>query len=112
MPFGVVNGPATFQGYINSVLREYLDRLCIAYLDDILIYSVDPAQHTNDVRVVLKRLLKYGLFVKLEKCVFRVKEISFWGSCLRLTESKWSLVECLLLQNGLNLQLLEKFKYS
>lgn len=49
MPFGLVNGPATFQGYINSVLRKYLDRLCIAYLDDILIYSVDPAQHTNDV---------------------------------------------------------------
>ncbi len=82
MPFGVVNGPATFQGYINSVLREYLDRLCIAYLDDILIYSVDPAQHTNDVRAVLKRLLKHGLFVKLEKCVFRVKEISFLGFLL------------------------------
>ena len=82
MPFGVVNGPATFQGYINSVLREYLDRLCIAYLDDILIYSVDPAQHTNDIRAVLKRLLKHGLFVKLEKCVFRVKEISFLGFLL------------------------------
>ena len=43
MPFGVVNGPGTFQCYINFVLREYLDRLCIAYLDDIFIYSVDPA---------------------------------------------------------------------
>lgn len=70
MPFGVVNGPATFQGYINSVLREYLDRFCIAYLDDILIYSVDPSQHTNDVRAVLKRLLKHGLFVKLENVYF------------------------------------------
>lgn len=29
MPFGVVNGPATFQGYINSALRDYLDLLCI-----------------------------------------------------------------------------------
>ena len=53
MSFGVVNGLATFQGYINSVLREYLDRLYIAYSDDILIYSVDPGQHTNDVRAVL-----------------------------------------------------------
>lgn len=88
MPFGVVNSPATFQEYINSVLREYLDRLCIAYLDDIFIYSVDPAQHTNDVQAVLKRLLKHGLFVKLEKCVYHVKEISFLGFLLTTEEVK------------------------
>ena len=82
MPFGVVNGPVIFQGYINSVLREYLGRLCIAYLDNIFIYSVDPAQHTNDIRAVLKRLLKYEIFVKLEKSVFCVMEISFLGFLL------------------------------
>ena len=41
IPFGVVNGPGTFQSYINLVLRKYLDLFCIAYLDDILIYSKD-----------------------------------------------------------------------
>ena len=50
MPFGVVNGLATFQGYINLVLRDYLDILCIGYLDDILIYSVDPSKYTKVVR--------------------------------------------------------------
>ncbi len=29
------------------------------------------------VREVLKQLLKYGLFVKMEKCLFHVEEISF-----------------------------------
>ncbi len=82
MPFEVVNGPATFQGYINSVFREYLDILCIVYLDDILIYSVDPFKHTEAVRQVLKKLLKHCLFVKLEKCVFSVTEISFLGFIL------------------------------
>ena len=82
MPFGVVNGPATFQDYINSVLRKYLDLFCIAYLDDILIYSEDIKSHGNDVRKVLEHLLKYGLFVKLEKCVFGVAEISFLGFLL------------------------------
>ncbi len=82
MPFGVVNGPATFQGYINSVLQEYLDRLCIAYWDDILIYSLDFSQYTNDVQAVLKRPLKYRLFVKLEKYVFSLEEISFLGFLL------------------------------
>ena len=112
MPFDVVNGSVTFQEYINSVLREYLDSLCIVNLDNIVIYSIDPAQYTNDVRAVLKRLLKYGLFVKLEKYIFRVKERSFWGFCLQLRELKWSLVECLLLQNSTSPQLSEKFKYS
>ena len=82
MPFEVVNGQATFQGYINSVLREYLDILCIAYLNDILIYSVDPSKHIEAVRQVLKSLLKHGLFVKLEKYVFSVTEISFLGFIL------------------------------
>ena len=49
MSFEVVTGPATFQGYINSTLREYLDILCIAYLDDILIDSVDPSKQTTDM---------------------------------------------------------------
>ena len=83
MPFGVVNGPATFQGYINSVLREYLDLFCIAYLDDILIYLKDIKSHTHDVRKVLEHLLKHGLFIKLEKCVFGVSKISFLGFILR-----------------------------
>lgn len=82
MPFGVVNDPATFQGYINSVLRKYLYLFCITYLDDILIYLEDIKSHTYNVKKVLKRLLKYRLFVKLDKCVFGVSEISFLGFIL------------------------------
>ena len=79
MPFGVVNGPTTFQGYINSVLCKYLNLFFIAYLDDILIYLEDIKSHNNNVRKILERLLKHRLFVKLEKCVFGVAEISFLG---------------------------------
>lgn len=39
LPFGLYNGPATFQRYINSVLFDFLDEFCTAYIDDILIYS-------------------------------------------------------------------------
>ena len=41
LPFGLTNSPVTFQGYINNMLRDLLDMICIAYLDDILIYSKD-----------------------------------------------------------------------
>ncbi|KAI0999250.1 hypothetical protein K3495_g8947 [Podosphaera aphanis] len=41
LPFGLPNGPASFQSYINHALRGLLDRFCTAYVDDILIYSGD-----------------------------------------------------------------------
>ena len=45
LPFGLINGPATYQRYINDVLFDYLDEFCTAYLDDILIYSDDELKH-------------------------------------------------------------------
>ena len=56
MPFGLCNGPATFQRFINSVLFDYIDDFCTAYIDDILIYSEDPLEHEAHVCKVLDRL--------------------------------------------------------
>ena len=41
---------------MNDVLFEYLDVFCIAYLDDILIYSEDPLEYELYVKQVLERL--------------------------------------------------------
>ena len=82
MPFGLTNAPATFQSYINEVLRTYLDEFCVAYIDDILIYSRTLEEHIEHVRKILKKLLEHGLYVKLEKCQFHVQEIEFLGYIL------------------------------
>src|SRR4030095_7025515 len=79
MPFGLCNAPGSFQGYVNDVIREYLDTCAVAYIDDILIYSNTLEEHILHVRQVLKKLLEHGLYVKLEKCQFSVQEISFLG---------------------------------
>ena len=79
MPFGLTNAPATFQSYINAALREYLDEFCTAYLDDILIYSDSPEDHTRHVRLVLQKLREHGLYASLEKCQFLVEEVNFLG---------------------------------
>src|SRR5205814_1755364 len=82
MPFGLTNAPATFQSYINEVLRTYLDEFCVAYIDDILIYSRTLEERIEHVRKILKKLLEHGLYVKLEKCQFHVQEIEFLGYVL------------------------------
>ena len=79
MPFGLTNAPATFQAYINDALKGLLDNICIAYMDDILIYSRSEKEHAAHVRAVLERLREYGLYVKLSKCQFAVKEVGFLG---------------------------------
>ena len=61
VPFGLTNGPATYQRYMNDVLFDYLDDFCTAYLDDILIYSNNELEHEEHVRKVLLRLREAGL---------------------------------------------------
>ena len=79
MPFGLTNAPATFQAYINEALRGLLDVICVAYMDDILIYSFAVEDHAGHVRSVLERLRKYSLYAKLAKCEFHVPEVDFLG---------------------------------
>ena len=58
LPFGLTNGPATFQRYINDVLFDCLDQFATAYVDNILIFSKSKAEHELHVRQVLERLDK------------------------------------------------------
>jgi hypothetical protein len=37
--FDLINISATFQIYVNKALRELLNEICVAFIDDILIYS-------------------------------------------------------------------------
>lgn len=79
MPFGLSNGPANFQRYINNALIDCLDVFCCAYIDDIIIYSNSEAEHEEHVKTVLERLRKAGLQADLKKCEFHVTETKFLG---------------------------------
>lgn len=79
LPFGLTNGPATYQRYMNDVLFDYLDEFCTAYLDDILIYSDDELEHQVHVKKVLERLRNAGLQVDIKKCEFGVKRTKYLG---------------------------------
>ena len=80
MPFRLTNAPAAFQRFMNDIFSDLLDVSMIIYLDDILVYSNNPADHKNHVCKVLRRLCENGLYAHLDKCCFSkdtVKYLSF-----------------------------------
>ena len=79
-PFGLTGAPATFQRYINWVLKEYLDDFCSAYVDDILIFTTGNLEdHRNKVSRVLSSLLEHGLQLDISKCEFETKCTKYLG---------------------------------
>ena len=50
MLFGLTNALATWQAYINNILRLYLDKFVVVYLDNILIYSDTLENHREYVK--------------------------------------------------------------
>ena len=49
LPFGLYNGPLTFQHFINDTLFDFLDDFVTAYIDNILVYSDNLAEHKGHV---------------------------------------------------------------
>lgn len=79
MPFGLTNAPSTFMRLMNEVLKSFLGRCVVVYLDDILVYSRSVGKHLTHLREVFEVLRKQKLYGKLEKCYFLVPSITLLG---------------------------------
>lgn len=79
MPFGLTGAPATWQRFMNDILRPYIDIFVQVYLDDILIYSRTREEHERHIRAVLQALREHQLYAKPSKCEFFKTEVKYLG---------------------------------
>ena len=78
--FGLTNSPATFQMMMNDLFRDLINQGDMAtFIDDILVATDTEEEHNELVKEVLKRLEENDLFVKPEKCKWKVREVEFLG---------------------------------
>ena len=79
MPFGLTNIPIMFVRLMNEVLKLFLGKFVIQYLEDILIFSQTREEHLSRILQVPQRLSQEKLFVNLQKCSFMQKEFFYVG---------------------------------
>ena len=78
MFFGMTNLPAIFQAMMNKILRDMINKGKVAaFVDNVLVGIKIEEGHDEIIEKVLKRLEANDLYVKPEKCAWKVRKIGF-----------------------------------
>ena len=87
MFFGMTNSLATFQAIINEILRDLINKEKVAaFVDNVLVGTEMEKGHDEIIEEILKRLEENDLYIKPEKCVWKVRKIEFLGMVIRPNE--------------------------
>ena len=76
----MTNSPAIFQAMMNKILRDLINKGKVtAFVNNILVGTEKEKKHNKIIEEVLKRLEENDLYVKPEKCVWKVWKVEFLG---------------------------------
>ena len=64
MPFGLKNAPATFQRLMDNVLKDLQGKICLVYMDDIIVFSTSLQEHISNLKAVFQKLKESNLLCK------------------------------------------------
>jgi len=89
MFFGLTNSLATFQAMMNELLRDLINTGKVAvFIDYVIVGTETEEEHDELVAEVVKRLEENDLYVKPEKCKWKVREVEFLGVVIGPEEIK------------------------
>ena len=80
MFFGMTNSLAIFQGMMNEIMGDLINEgKMVVFVDDVLVGTDGEEGHDKIVAEVLKRLEENDLYVKPEKCSWKMNKVNFLG---------------------------------
>ncbi|KAI8511935.1 hypothetical protein Bbelb_110350 [Branchiostoma belcheri] len=79
MAFGLTNAPSTFQRLVELLLAGLDWRTCLAYLDDIIVFSRTFQDHLTTLEEVFRRCRAANLKLNAKKCQFARPRVRFLG---------------------------------
>lgn len=79
MPFGLCNAPATFERFMDTILRGLKWHICMCYLDDVVIFGSTFEEHNRRLEVVLDCIENAGLVLNSKKCHFGERQTLVLG---------------------------------
>ncbi len=88
MLFNLCNELISFQKYINNTLHKHLNKFCITYLNDILIYSNNELEHEIYVKLILQKLQEANFQMNIIKYKFHVTQVLYLELIIIIKEIK------------------------
>ena len=82
LPYGLSNGPSSYQRLMMQVLGDLMWKSVLVYLDDVLIFSRTMEEHVEVLREVFTRFRQHHLKLNPAKCGFALSQVTFLGHVL------------------------------
>lgn len=82
LPFGISSAPKEFHGTLTEILTG-LEGVLI-YIDDVLIFGKDRAEHNHEYRLYLKDFFRLDFPLICQNAFGDKKKLNFWVTTLKM----------------------------